>query len=182
MIKNAFDIQGLYYIPQYLTQDEITMLMDKINHDIHFQAISNAPHSRRVAHYGYFYSYDKSGLKPAEAIPDYLKCLATPEKINQIMDNHILKEFDQVIINEYGYKQKIAPHTDHIKLFGPIVACLTLGQATPIIFSHNDHYISVPVEEGSLYIMTSDARYKWKHSLQNNNHNKRYSITYRHIN
>jgi hypothetical protein len=55
-------------------------------------------------------------------------------------------------------------------------------QLIQIVFTHQNQKVVIPVEEGSLYVMTDDARYKWKHQLQNNTTNTRYSITYRTIN
>jgi alkylated DNA repair dioxygenase AlkB len=182
-MKNAHGIQGLWYIPHYLTQDEINILKENINNKYQFEPISNTAYSRRVSHYGYFYSYNHSGLKSADALPNELKELMTPERINK-MTNEIVftTAFNQIIINEYKPKQKISAHTDHVKLFGPIVACLTLGSSVPIQFTFKDQTIFVPVDEGSLYIMTGESRYQWKHQLQNNTKETRYSITYRHIN
>jgi hypothetical protein len=62
------DIQGLYYIPHYLTNEEIKMLKDNFVNKYHFEPITNYPYSRKVAHFGYFYSYDHSGLKKAEEV------------------------------------------------------------------------------------------------------------------
>jgi alkylated DNA repair dioxygenase AlkB len=182
VMANAFGINGLYYIPNYLKNSEINILLDKINNETNLLPISSSENSRRVAHYGYFYSYDRSGLKPADAIPNYLTKLTCSSRINSLVKNLITNEFDQVIINEYQPNQQIFYHTDHVKLFGPIIACITVGESVPIKFKLGDCVKKINVEEGSMYIMTGDARYKWKHSLRNNTNNIRYSITYRTIN
>lgn len=180
--ENYAKISGLWYIRNYLSQDEITMLHDKIANEIIFTPISSSKNSRCVAHYGYYYSYDKTGLKTAPAIPEYLAKLVTSARINDVIDNEIInQEFDQVIINEYKPGQQIAYHTDHTKLFGSVVACLTIGQAVSINFRKNGIEKRVEPEEGSLYIMTDKARYEWQHSLVNSGSATRYSITYRTI-
>jgi len=183
IICNVDGINGLYYIPKYLTNNELTMLKDKIESDeIKLEPISSSKNSRCVAHFGYFYSYDHTGLKPADPIPNYLKNLALANRINQFSGHPVVNnEFDQVIINEYEPGQQISYHTDHTKLFGPIIACITVGEAVPIKFKLDDIEKKINVEEGSMYIMTGDARYKWQHSLRNNTKNNRYSITYRTI-
>ena len=185
IMENAFDIKGLWYIPNYLSSNELIMLKEKIINEVELNPISNkSSNSRRVAHYGYFYSYDKTGLKPAAPIPDFLKNLATQSRIEQTVGG-VWKhnnEFDQVIINEYSFGQQIAYHVDHTKLFGPIVACITVGKAVPINFKLGDDIKTITIDEGSMYIMTADARYKWQHGLKNNFEENRYSITFRTIN
>lgn len=182
IISNAFDINGLYYIPKYVPKHEIDHLKNLIAENIKLEPISSSANSRRVAHYGYFYSYDRTGLKPADPIPLDLHKLADSKRINKLVDGLINKEFDQVIINEYKPGQQIYYHTDHTKLFGEIIACVTIGQPVPIKFKYGNTIKKINVEEGSMYIMTGDARYKWQHSLINNTKDTRYSITYRTIN
>ena len=65
---------------------------------------------------------------------------------------------------------------------GPIIACLTVGQTVPIHFKNGSIVKTINIEEGSMYIMTGDARYKWQHSLKNNTEGVRYSLTYRTVN
>jgi len=87
-----------------------------------------------------------------------------------------------VIVNEYLPGQKITYHVDHVKLFDSIVACITIGQALLINFKLAETVKTINIEEGSLYIMTRDARYKWQHGLKNTHDDNRYSITYRIVN
>jgi alkylated DNA repair dioxygenase AlkB len=179
---NAYDIPGLYYIKNYLDQPEIDAIMNKIQFEIKFEPISKTINSRRVSHFGYYYSYDKSGVTPADPIPDYLDVLVDKNRINNICgENIICNSFDQLIINQYKPQQQIAPHIDHVEQFGPIIACITVGKSVPIIFSLESTKKIINVETGSMYIMTGDSRYSWKHSLKNTSDGNRYSLTYRTI-
>ncbi len=45
----------------------------------------------------------------------------------------------------------------------------------------NDEKIKITLEPNSMYIMTGDARYKWKHSLKQTS-GTRISLTYRFVN
>lgn len=182
--KDMDGISGLWYIQDYLTTAEIEMFNKKLSNDeIELESISTKQNSRRVAHYGYYYSYDKTGLKPAPAIPDYLEKLADVERINKILRFDLIKKpFEQVIINEYKPCQEINYHTDHKVLFGSIIACITVGQSVPIKFKFGDEIKTINIDAGSMYIMTGDARNIWQHYLKNNGKNTRYSITYRTIN
>ena len=179
--KNFNGINGLWYIQNYLSRNEIETIKNYINNETNLEPISNKNKSRRVAHFGYYYSYDRTGLKEAPPIPLDLKKLASVERINKLI-NLDINSFDQVIINEYNPGQQIAYHTDHTKLFGPVISCITIGQSVPIYFRLGSEEKELLIEEGSMYIMTEDARYKWQHSLKNNSTGTRYSITYRTIN
>jgi len=181
VIKNAFDIPGLFYIKNYLTESEVELCMDKINSEINFEPISNSPNSRMVAHFGYYYSYDRSGVRPATTIPDYLERLVDMDKINNLCGNIINSPFDQLIINEYKPGQQISPHIDHVKQFGPIIACITVGKSVPINFKSGSVEKTISIDAGSMYIMTGPARYQWLHSLKNKTSETRYSLTYRTI-
>ena len=126
VLINAFDIPGLFYIKNYLSESEIEFCMDKIKSEIKFEPISLSTNSRMVAHYGYYYSYDRSGLKPAPPIPNYLADLANLVRINDECRSDVVSaQFDQLIINKYKPDQQISPHTDHLAQFGPVIACIT---------------------------------------------------------
>jgi alkylated DNA repair dioxygenase AlkB len=92
-----------------------------------------------------------------------------PERINQIINTDLIKNnMDQLIINEYKPGQGIAAHIDHEKFFGPIIICLTVFSGTEINFINKFNDLDVKtirVEPRSLYIMSGDARYKYKHEI-----------------
>lgn len=182
--EDAFGIKGLWYLPRFLTQSQVKSVKDLIQNDIELESISKSPNSRKVAHFGYYYAYDRSGLKPAKKIPNLLRKIANKDKLNVItMNDHFLEsDFNQVIINQYHPGQQISPHIDHTKLFGPTIFCITIGQPVPIKFQKGNDVITIEPCEGSAYIMTGDARYAYKHSLKNNGDDTRYSITYRTVN
>ena len=181
--RDCDGIEGLWYIKNYLTNEELAMIKEKLDTEIELEPLSKSTNSRRVAHYGYYYSYDRSGLNEAPAMPEYLAKLVTNKRINTVTGTSIVdKTFEQLIINEYKPGQQIAYHTDHIKQFGPVIACITIGKSVPIKFKYGTIEKSVEIEPGSMYIMTGDARYKWQHSLKNTSESNRYSLTYRTVN
>jgi alkylated DNA repair dioxygenase AlkB len=108
-----------------------------------------------------------------------LAVLASEQRVNNICGNITNGPFDQLIINEYKPGQQIAPHTDHVTQFGPVIACITLGQQVPITFGLGLDKKILEIEPGSMYIMTDEARYRWTHSLKNTSQGTRYSLTYR---
>lgn len=136
VISNTSGIIGLWYIPKYLTDEELINIKKQLAYEIKFNPLNkNNLKSRRVAHYGYNYSYNRSGLTKASSIPEYLLSLVDPNRINKLLKTSLInKQFEQLIINEYKPGQQIAYHTDHCEQFGPIIACLTVGQPIPIKF------------------------------------------------
>lgn len=180
--KDFLGINGLWYIENYLTKEELIQIKTALQSNVKLQPLGNA-YSRKVAHYGYYYSYDRSGLREADEIPVDFSKLVDADRINKLVEEFLItKPFEQLIINEYKPGQQIGYHTDHISQFGPIIICLTVGQSVPIKFKFNSDVKILQIAEGSAYIMTGDSRYKWKHSLKNNSRENRYSLTYRTIN
>ena len=68
----------------------------------------------------------------------------------------------------------------HVEQFGPIIACITIGESVQFNFKYNK-IISLNVESGSMYIITGDARYRYQHGLTNTTDKTRYSLTFRTI-
>ncbi|CAH6420970.1 Alpha-ketoglutarate-dependent repair dioxygenase AlkB [uncultured virus] len=183
------DIPGLYYIENYLSSEEQTKILKNIYESIKLINIGSKS-SRRVAHFGYEYSYNGSGIKKIDAIPDFYTNLIDNAKINKIIKTKILKDkMEQLIINEYLPGQGISQHIDHVKFFGPIIICLTIGSGCEIEFINKFTKTkkSLYVAPGSLYIMTGDSRYNWTHSIPFKNQDNgiarkiRYSLTFRTI-
>lgn len=118
---------------------------------------------RRVAHFGYKYDYFRKTLTECEPIP---ASLGYPSQ----------GDFNQLIVNEYKKGQGISAHIDDPDLFGPIIACISLGAPGTIKFDNGE---SIKVGSGSLYILEGDYRYKYKHQYRNGSSKTRYSLTYR---
>jgi len=175
-------IPGLYYVANYITQDEESELMTYFTSTKEWKGISKHQSSRQVIQYGYDYPYDsKSTIKKTEAIPQFLLDLVKPERVNKIINEELLKtEMEQLIINKYEENQKISPHIDHVKYFGDVIVCITLGHGTDAIFTQNNKQIKIPLAKNSIYIMSDDARYKWTHEMKQIT-GKRISLTYRTI-
>ncbi len=73
---------------------------------------------------------------------------------------------DQCIINEYKRAQKITPHIDHIKHFGPVVATVSLGSSMTMRFTRSQFEpYDIVLQAGDVVVLSGDARYKWSHEL-----------------
>jgi alkylated DNA repair dioxygenase AlkB len=93
--------------------------------------------------------------------------------------------FDQCIVNEYLPGQGISRHIDKTSLFGPTIACVSIGSDATIRFTKDKNAVDVLVPRRSLYIMQGDARYAWTHEMPARLYDAmrkrgtRYSITFR---
>ena len=181
-------IKGLYYIPNYLTDDETKQILTYLKKTKDWFHIGKSSSSRRVMHYGYSYAYNRSGIEKLEDVPDLFKELVTINRINEyVPELDMQNELEQLIINEYKPGQGIHPHIDHTKYFGPVIVCLTIGSGIGIDFTKDEHKRTLFVQPGSLYIMSGDARNVWRHGIKRSMYDVgkkrgiRVSLTYRTI-
>lgn len=155
-----FGIQGLLYIPDYLSIDEVTNLLKKLNKQNWDDTLS-----RRVQHYGYRYDY-KARKVTADmhigSLPNWLNDLAA-----QLKNDGLSEEVpDQVIVNEYQPGQGISAHVDCESCFGSRIFSLSLGSAAIMDFTlEGKPKKEVVLERRSLVMMYGESRSIWKHSI-----------------
>lgn len=154
---------GLYYIENYITAAESSEILLFIERE-EWKPVGNGKNSRKVVHYGYSYNYKRSGTEKINDIPEFLKRFVNKERIEKEMNIEI-PEFNQLIINEYLPGQGIAAHIDHVKQFGNIILCISLGSDIVIDFIGEGRKISHLIKENSLYIMSGAARYEYSHEI-----------------
>lgn len=167
VIKPGTGVPGLYYVPNFVTAKEAKQIIKTLLSHPDWKGVTASTKSRRVIQYGYTYSYQRGPLTSTQTIPDEYDFIQVRmlDLIKQHIDNDFTG-FDQLIINEYLPGQGISGHIDHIKHFGPIIACLTLGSGIEMEFTHpKKESKSLYVAPNSLYIMSGKARYEWKHSI-----------------
>lgn len=172
-------ISGLYYFPNFISGIEEQLLLKLLKKSSEWASITNSKNSRQVIQYGYTYSYDRSGLKPATEIPDfYLNLIKRVKKYSIDAFKNI--KLDQLLINKYEPGQGISAHIDNPKQFEDNIVCLSIGDSAIFDFSLTS-VIKVPIERRSLYIMSGDSRYKYKHAFKHpkSKKNKRISLTFR---
>lgn len=157
--------KGLYYIDNVIPKDMVKIIFDEIEKG-NWTNVGNEK-SRVVQHFGYKYNYvsgdirEKSDPMPKTIVymRDLLKKICLELKI--IDENY---EFNQCIINKYEPGQGISAHIDD-KKYGGVVASFTIGGGAMMVFQKNDETHNIYVKSNSLYIMSGDARYKYKHSM-----------------
>jgi alkylated DNA repair dioxygenase AlkB len=161
------NLPGFIYVRNAIakeTADMITRILDsEVEGKSQWRGVTVKRDSRQVIHYGYEYKYDRSGLGPASPIPAELAELM---RDLQYKYNMPPTAFNQLIVNKYSPSEGISPHVDHVKYFGPMIVCLTLGSGCEVEFTRDGHTpIHKYVEPLSMYIMALDARFEWKHSI-----------------
>ncbi len=158
-------VQGLYYFPDFLDDDEQSGIIKQVdvNED---QWRSDL--ERRVQHYGWRYDYRSRTITSDMALgplPDWVKKIAERLYGKTGLFDQIP---DQVIVNEYYPGQGIALHADR-NCFGDAVATISLGDDWEMklrpLGGKSEHDQFIMLQQGSVLILTGDARYRWMHGI-----------------
>ncbi|MES2215654.1 MAG: alpha-ketoglutarate-dependent dioxygenase AlkB [Pseudomonadota bacterium] len=152
-------IQGLTYIPEYITQKAGSRLLDIIDGNSW-----NCELKRRTQHYGYKYDYTARLIDQSSylgLLPDWLQELS--RKLHQ--DKLFPEMPDQVIVNEYTQGQGIASHIDCVPCFGNTIASLSLNSLCLMDFKKDNKSASILLEPRSLILLSGEARYNWQHGI-----------------
>ena len=158
--KPVPDIQGLTYVPDFITKDEEHALIAEIDTKPWLNDLK-----RRVQHYGYKYDY-KARTVTNDAylgtLPLWLSSIA--EKLSEDI---FLNIPDQAIINEYLPGQGISAHIDCVPCFADTIASLSLGSAAIMQFTHpkTGQKENIYLKGRSLIVFSGEARYEWQHAI-----------------
>ena len=154
-----FGINGLLYIPNYVTPKQ---------HDSLVEAIDAQPWrldlARRTQQYGYLYQHK---AKTADLsvrlgdLPDWLQELAA-----QLGHDGLVSQVpDQAIINEYEPGQGIGAHVDAPAHWDEVVLSLSLLSSAGMEFARGQEQTSLLLEPRSLIVFRGEARYEWTHGI-----------------
>lgn len=179
--------KGLFYYENVIDEKEEKELICFLDRDeeSNWNPLGETKNSRKVQQYGYIYNYNTGNVKE--------KTKDIPLQFNFLID--ILKQkfdrnFNQVIVNNYIEGQGISSHIDSLK-YGDVIACYSIGSDSVIRFTKDKEKYDLFVKRNSLYIMTGDSRFKWKHEMPSRKSDalnglklkrgRRISITFRYI-
>ena len=169
---------GLIYHPQFVPPH----LREEVDNFLHTATFGELP-GRKVLQYGKLYDYKVRNLTlTMPPIPETL------QKLTALLPEQNLT---QCIVNRYLPGEGIAPHIDS-QDFGSRIYCFTFGSPVTLDFTKEGEVShSFRPDVYSLYIMTSEARYLWKHGIakrktdtvngQKVKRGTRYSITFRSV-
>ena len=154
---NETEVPGLYYIPNALTPKQEAELIAYLDGPQGvWESVTESAQGRRVQHYGYRYDYKRRAISgPANPVPEAWKPILG-----------LGYKWNQVLVNEYDPGQGISAHID-APVYGDTIICYTLGSGATMRFTNvetgavKDLYATAR----SVYIMSGDSRYKWKHEM-----------------
>ena len=161
-----FKIPELYYFPNVLSEEFGKEILEFLKTSKDWFPVGGTAKSREVIHYGYKYNYKSGNVKEhAKEFPDFARRLVgiITEKIP--FENGKDCDFTQCLINKYVDNQGIAAHIDALS-FGKYICCFTIGNGANLRFSKGDKFFDLYTEPNSLYVMSGEARYSWKHEMK----------------
>lgn len=173
--------KGFIYQPDFLNIDEEELLIEQIQQikleNFVFQGYTA---NRRVASFGYDYSFEKGALVKGKEIPAGFNFLI--EKVAE-KTSIPAKKFAELLIIEYPMGTVINWHRDAPPF--DLIAGISLSSDCTYRLRPLDKakqvrssIISFPVLRRSLYVMNGESRSEWQHSIMPVKQ-KRYSITLR---
>jgi alkylated DNA repair dioxygenase AlkB len=173
--------QGFGYFPEFLTEAEEKELCGQVSriplHAFNFQGFEA---KRKVASFGYDYSFDKRSLSKGKEIPAAFNTLIA--KVAQQL-NMAEEAFAELLVTEYPPGSMINWHRDA----PPFDLIAGISLQADCVFKLRPHakekqgrssVISFPVSRRSLYVIHGSARTDWQHSIAPVKE-VRYSITLR---
>jgi alkylated DNA repair dioxygenase AlkB len=173
--------EGFSYQPDFISIEEEQLLIDNIkNIELHTFIFQGFEAKRKVASFGFDYSFDKRSLTKGEPIPAAFLPLVqkVAPKLN-VNDTDIA----ELLVIEYPVGavmnwHRDAPPFDKIAGISLLSDCIFKFRPHDKAKQRRGSIISIPVRRRSLYIMQGPSRSEWQHSVAPNK-NIRYSITLR---
>jgi alkylated DNA repair dioxygenase AlkB len=172
---------GFHYYPGFITESEERKLLDAIAHtelhSFHFQGYEA---KRKVASFGYDWSFEKRALSKGKEIPASFSWVI--EKVAGFMDitpDH----FAELLVTEYPVGSVINWHRDA----PPFDIIVGISLHTDCVFKlrlqekakqNRKSVIAFTAQRRSMYIIQGTARTEWQHSTSPVKE-VRYSITLR---
>jgi alkylated DNA repair dioxygenase AlkB len=173
--------EGFLYVPGFLSANEENTLVDEIRrielHTFHFRGFAA---KRRVASFGYNYSFEKNNLAAGKPMPEVF--LPLIEKVAARLSLPA-RDFGELLTTEYPPGAVINWHRDAFP-FDVIAGISLLADCSFRLRPHDklkqvrSAVISIPLARRSLYVLQGPARRDWQHSISPVK-TTRYSITLR---
>jgi alkylated DNA repair dioxygenase AlkB len=160
--------EGFGYFPDFLSMEEEQELIAAARStELHVFNFQGFEAKRKVASFGYDYSFDKRKLTKGKDIPVAFN--AVIKKVSEKIGRET-NEIAELLVIEYPVGAVINWHRDAPPF--DLVAGLSL--LSDCIFKFRPHerslqtrnsIINIPVKRRSLYIMDGPSRSEWQHSI-----------------
>jgi alkylated DNA repair dioxygenase AlkB len=172
---------GFMYIPEFISvEDEKELCREVSAIELHTFTFQGFEAKRKVASFGYDYSFEKVKLSKGKDIPPVFdKIIASVADYLQITKD----AFAELLVTQYPPGSVINWHRDAPPF--DIIAGISLRSDCAFrlrpykeVIRSRKTVISFPVERRSLYIIQGESRTDWQHSISPVK-SERYSITLR---
>jgi alkylated DNA repair dioxygenase AlkB len=165
MLFQVENINGLYIIPNVLTDDENDFYMQILKNDSY--NICSQIHTA-TEHGWKFLPVRENNKILKRKDSDYLGFPDWLKKLRDIVLNNIKNFFkdkdfniNHALINKYEIGDECHDHTDDLEFWTDFVIGVSFGSYTVMKFCNDDYIIDLNIPKCSVYIMLNDARYKW---------------------
>jgi alkylated DNA repair dioxygenase AlkB len=172
---------GFEYFPDFISEEEELLLLQKVKEtEVHPFIFQGYTANRKVASFGYDYSFTNRKLSEGKRIPgefDFLlRKVAEKTGVNAT-------DFAELLVTEYPPGSVInwhrdAPPFDIIAGISLLSDCIFRLRPQEKTKQTRSNIISLPLERRSLYIIQGPSRSEWQHSIAPVKET-RYSITLR---
>ncbi len=157
------DIPGFTYMPDIIPDCIMKELNEFFDSSDQWVPVSSSANSRHVMQFGYQYNYKTGNTsQTTDPFPPVIQKLRFLIKQAGIIPDYI--PLNQCIINMYLPGQGISAHIDSTAYMDHI-CCFTVGSPSTLVFSRDEETKEVYPMPGSLYVMSGESRYDWKHSM-----------------
>jgi alkylated DNA repair dioxygenase AlkB len=173
--------EGFSYYQDFLSTAQEQQLLEEISaislHPFYFQGYLA---KRRVASFGYDYSFDKRSLTKGQEIPPAFNTLVEKAAMRARIDKN---DFSELLVTQYPPGSVINWHRDAFPFdviagISLLSDCLFRLRPQDKTKQNRKSVISFTVTRRSLYIIQGPARWEWQHSIAPVKAH-RYSITLR---
>jgi alkylated DNA repair dioxygenase AlkB len=158
---------GFIYVPDFINVEEEEKLVGDISRiPLHTFLFQGYEAKRKVASFGYNYSFDKRTVSKGPEIPSAFEWL-----IKRVSDHSGGKKiFSALLITEYPVGSVINWHRDA----PPFETIVGISLLSDCVFRFRPHdknlqgrksIISLVAKRRSLYVMEGDSRSQWEHSI-----------------
>lgn len=173
--------EGFAYYPDFISREEENQLLDIISKtELHTFIFQGYEAKRRVASFGFDWSFEKRVLSKGKDVPSGFLPL-----IKKLSHYLLIPEKDiaELLVLEYPVDAVINWHRDA----PPFDIIIGVSLLSDVMFKFRPYdksrqgrgsIISIPVQRRSMYVMKGEARSQWEHSTAPVKQ-KRYSITLR---
>eukprot|EP01125_Pyxidicula_operculata_P015726 TRINITY_DN5363_c0_g1_i1.p1 TRINITY_DN5363_c0_g1~~TRINITY_DN5363_c0_g1_i1.p1 ORF type:complete len:246 (-),score=38.83 TRINITY_DN5363_c0_g1_i1:15-752(-) len=190
-IETDTGVPGLVLIYNFLNESEENEILQGIEN---CEWDTNRAQTRRVQLY-VPWCEDKNKIVPKETIkplPDVAKKLG--KKIRDFgranftkydWDDYLVDEdkFTELQVNEYNQNDVLGFHKDNPIAYKEVIFGVSFKSHAYLHYQRHNEEVKVLIPARSLYMLTGESRYKWKHGIPPNSilGDKRVSFTFRHV-